>query len=108
MYANDDSVAFSTSALYTVWVVLDEPGSIKLGVTYKDGGSVWAAYDEFTLLYYGVEAATKVQEYAEEVKQAAEIVEIYNVAGVAQPSLQPGVTIVKYANGDVKKIQVKK
>ena len=115
LYVNSDSVEVSDSQLYTVWVVIEESAdpeeavdSLKFGVKWSDSGDKWTCLDEFTLQYYGVEAATNVQEYAEEVKQAAEIVEIYNVAGVAQPSLQPGVNIVKYANGDVKKIQVKK
>ena len=88
----------------------------KLTIGFKSWGTMdarWFVADNFTLKYFGTESAkedsgdiwTGVDEFAVE---APAIIGIFSTAGVPQLSLQPGVNIVKYANGDVKKIQVKK
>ena len=59
LYANDEKVSVSTSGLYTVGVVLEEPGAITLGVSWTDDGSKWTCLDEFTMNYYGIPTLIK-------------------------------------------------
>ena len=59
LYANEEQVAVSTSGLYTVSVVLPEPGEITFGVSWTDDGSKWTCLDEFKMNYCGVPVAIK-------------------------------------------------
>lgn len=55
-YANEGAVVVTTSGLYTVTVKLDEPGSIKFGVSWSDTGDKWTCLDDFKLMSYGTDS----------------------------------------------------
>jgi hypothetical protein len=93
---------------------LDTESVITLGVMAKSTNANWLAADNFKLTYYGTASAKEESgdagdanaiEGVEEAAQAAKaIVAIYNAAGAQISTLQPGINIVKYADGTTKKI----
>lgn len=107
LYANDGSVAVTTSGLYTVTVKLEEGADLKFGVSWSDSGDKWTCMDEFTLTYYGT--ASEKEETStdiDEVESAAKAVPvaIFNAAGAQVGSLQNGVNIIKFSDGSIKKV----
>lgn len=107
LYANDGSVAVTTSGLYTVTVKLEEGADLKFGVSWSDSGDKWTCMDEFTLAYYGT--ASEKEETStdiDEVESAAKAVPvaIFNAAGAQVGSLQNGVNIIKFSDGSIKKV----
>ena len=99
---------------FDVTFKLDKESVITLGVMAKSTNANWLAADNFKLTYYGT-ASTKEEsgdagdanaiEGVEEAAPAAKtIVAIYNAAGAQISTLQPGINIVKYADGTTKKI----
>ena len=77
----------------------------------------WFMCDDFTLTYYGTASAktdstdeggvVKVEGVEEAADTGKEIVGYFNAAGTQIESLQPGINIVKYADGTSRKIFVK-
>lgn len=107
LYANDGSVAVTTSGLYTVTVKLEEGADLKFGVSWSDSGDKWTCMDEFTLVYYGTESS-KISTDIEGVESSAVTpVAIYTVSGAQVDALQKGINIVKYSDGSTKKVLVK-
>ena len=93
--------------LSTVIVYLPEGGDLELGIKQeKTKGGDSLQMDDFQLFYLGAEAPDAIDEVAEDA--AAEgAVEYYSVNGVKLSAPQAGFNIVKYANGQVKKIFIK-
>ena len=99
---------------FDVTFKLDKESVITLGVMAKSTNANWLAADNFKLTYYGTASAKEESgdagdanaiEGVEEAAPAAKaIVAIYNAAGAQISTLQPGINIVKYADGTTKKI----
>lgn len=107
LYANDGSVAVTTSGLYTVTVKLEEGADLKFGVSWSDSGDKWTCMDEFILTYYGT--ASEKEETSTDIEgvegsNAAVPVAIYTISGAQVSSLQNGVNIIKYSDGSTKKV----
>jgi hypothetical protein len=97
-----DEKAYANSVIF----YLSESGNVELGINKKKAvGSDWIIMDDFELYYLGTEAPVAIDEVAENAAEGA--VEYYNVNGVKLSAPQPGLNIVKYANGQVKKVFIK-
>ena len=109
LYANDGSVAVTTSGLYTVTVKLEEGADLKFGVSWSDSGDKWTCMDEFTLVYYGAESEKELTSTDIEGVESSAVtpVAIYTVSGAQVDALQKGINIVKYSDGSTKKVLVK-
>ncbi|MDO5481568.1 MAG: hypothetical protein Q4F47_00765 [Bacteroidaceae bacterium] len=109
LYANDGSVAVTTSGLYTVTVKLEEGADLKFGVSWSDSGDKWTCMDEFTLVYYGTESEKELTSTDIEGVESSAVtpVAIYTVSGAQVDALQKGINIVKYSDGSTKKVLVK-
>lgn len=98
-----DPTAYANSLTF----YLSEAGNVELGIR-KDAtiGNDWVIMDDFELYYLGKEAPTAIDAVADNAAQGA-AVEYYSVSGAKQNGLQQGINIVKYQNGEVKKVFVK-
>lgn len=98
-----DPTAYANSLTF----YLSEAGNVELGIR-KDAtiGNDWIIMDDFELYYLGKEAPTAIDAVADNAAQGA-AVEYYSVSGAKQNGLQQGINIVKYQNGEVKKVFVK-
>ena len=98
-----DPTAYANSLTF----YLSEAGNVELGIR-KDAtiGNDWIIMDDFELYYLGKEAPTAIDSVADNAAQGA-AVEYYSVSGAKQNGLQQGINIVKYQNGEVKKVFVK-
>lgn len=96
-----------TAYVNSVTFYLSEAGNVELGIR-KDAaiGNDWVIMDDFELYYLGKEAPTAIDAVADNAAQGA-AVEYYSVSGAKQNGLQKGINIVKYQNGEVKKVFVK-
>ncbi len=103
---------------YKVIFTLAEGEDVKIG--FQTIGTMpfrWFMCDDFTLTYYGTASAktdstdeggvVKVEGVEETADTGKEIVGYFNAAGTQIDSLQPGINIVKYADGTSRKIFVK-
>jgi len=97
---------------FEVTFKLEEASPITLGVMAKSTNANWLAADNFKLMCYGT-ASTKeasgdagnASDIDNVTEQSAKVVvAIYNAAGAQISALQPGINIVKYADGTTKKI----
>ncbi|MBO4216017.1 MAG: hypothetical protein J5888_06790, partial [Bacteroidaceae bacterium] len=94
--------------LNSVIIYLPEAGSIELGITRTTpSGGESLTMDDFELWYCGKEAPTAIEEVADAVVEGEGAVEYYSINGVQLSAPQPGINIVKYANGQVKKVFIK-
>lgn len=92
--------------LNSVIVYLPEGGALTFGIEKTAAsGNDWVIMDDFQLFYLGTEAPTAIDEVAEDAAEGA--VEYYSVNGVKLSAPQAGFNIVKYANGQVKKVFIK-
>lgn len=98
-----DPTAYANSLTF----YLSEAGNVELGIR-KDAtiGNDWIIMDDFELYYLGKEAPVAIDAVADNAAQGA-AVEYYSVSGAKQNGLQQGINIVKYQNGEVKKVFVK-
>ena len=98
-----DPTAYANSLTF----YLSEAGNVELGIR-KDAtiGNDWIIMDDFELYYLGKEAPAAIDAVADNAAQGA-AVEYYSVSGAKQNGLQQGINIVKYQNGEVKKVFVK-
>ena len=98
-----DPTAFANSVIF----YLSEAGNVELGIR-KDVaiGNDWVIMDDFELYYLGKEAPTAIDEVAG-AEEGQGAVEYYSVNGVKLNAPQQGINIVKYANGQVKKVFIK-
>ena len=98
-----DPTAYANSLTF----YLSEAGNVELGIRKKATiGNDWIIMDDFELYYLGKEAPTAIDAVADNAAQGA-AVEYYSVSGAKQNGLQQGINIVKYQNGEVKKVFVK-
>ena len=98
-----DPTAFANSVIF----YLSEAGNVELGIR-KDAaiGNDWVIMDDFELYYLGKEAPTAIDEVAG-AEEGQGAVEYYSINGVKLSAPQQGINIVKYANGQVKKVFIK-
>jgi len=98
-----DPTAYANSVIF----YLSEAGNVELGIR-KDAaiGNDWVIMDDFELYYLGKEAPTAIDEVAD-AAEGQGAVEYYSVNGVKLNAPQQGINIVKYANGQVKKVFIK-
>ena len=98
-----DPTAYANSVIF----YLSEAGNVELGIR-KDRaiGNDWVIMDDFELYYLGKEAPTAIDEVAG-AEEGQGAVEYYSVNGVKLNAPQQGINIVKYANGQVKKVFIK-
>lgn len=98
-----DPTAFANSVIF----YLSEAGNVELGIR-KDVaiGNDWVIMDDFELYYLGKEAPTAIDEVAG-AEEGQGAVEYYSINGVKLNAPQQGINIVKYANGQVKKVFIK-
>ena len=98
-----DPTAYTNSVIF----YLSEAGNVELGIR-KDVaiGNDWVIMDDFELYYLGKEAPTAIDEVAG-AEEGQGAVEYYSVNGVKLSAPQQGINIVKYANGQVKKVFIK-
>lgn len=97
---------------FEVTFKLEEASPITLGVMAKNTNANWLAADNFKLMCYGTAStkeasgdagdASSIENVTEQ--SAKVVVAIYNAAGAQINALQPGINIVKYADGSTKKI----
>ena len=117
-YFSSDPVAVQEEACtekydtYSVIFSLNEGERVIVGIqSVGTMAARWFVADNFTLTYYGSESAKADSENPMSVDgieaASAEIAAIYTAAGAQVSALQPGLNIVKYADGTVKKIFVK-
>ncbi len=99
-----DPTAYANSVIF----YLSEAGNVELGIR-KDAaiGNDWVIMDDFELYYLGKEAPTAIDEVAD-AAEGQGAVEYYSVNGVKLNAPQQGINIVKYANGQVKKVFINK
>ena len=99
-----DPTAYANSVIF----YLSEAGNVELGIR-KDAaiGNDWVIMDDFELYYLGKEAPTAIDEVAGNA-DAQGAVEYYSVNGVKLNAPQAGLNIVKYANGEVRKVFINK
>ena len=99
-----DPKAFANSVIFYI----SESSNIELGIKKtKAIGSDWVIMDDFELYYLGKVAPTAIEEVAGNA-DAQGAVEYYSINGVQLSAPQPGLNIVKYANGEVRKIFINK
>ena len=98
-----DPTAYANSVIF----YLSEAGNVELGIR-KDAaiGNDWVIMDDFELYYLGKEAPTAIDEVAG-AEEGQGAVEYYSINGVKLNAPQQGINIVKYANGQVKKVFIK-
>lgn len=98
-----DPTAYANSVIF----YLSEASNVELGIR-KDAaiGNDWVIMDDFELYYLGKEAPTAIDEVAG-AEEGQGAVEYYSVNGVKLNAPQQGINIVKYANGQVKKVFIK-
>lgn len=97
---------------FEVTFKLEEASPITLGVMAKNTNANWLAADNFKLMYYGTASTKEASGDAGDAsgienvteQSAKVVVAIYNAAGAQINALQPGINIVKYADGSTKKI----
>lgn len=100
---------------YSVTFTVKGEEDVKIG--FQTIGVVpfrWFMCDDFKLVYYGASSNKEVtpdegQVDIDEVEAAAAnvVVAVYNASGIRVDAPQKGLNIVKYANGNVKKVYVK-
>ena len=98
-----DPTAYANSVIF----YLSEASNVELGIR-KDAaiGNDWVIMDDFELYYLGKEAPTAIDEVAG-AEEGQGAVEYYSINGVKLSAPQQGINIVKYANGQVKKVFIK-
>ena len=85
---------------------LSEEGNVEIGIRKLAAiGNDWVIMDDWQLFYLGKEAPTAIDEVAESAAVEG-AVEYYTVNGVQISAPQKGVNIVKYANGETKKVYI--
>ena len=97
---------------FEVTFKLEEASPITLGVMAKETNANWLAADNFKLMYYGTASTKEASGDAGDAsgienvteQSAKVVVAIYNAAGAQINALQPGINIVKYADGSTRKI----
>lgn len=97
---------------FEVTFKLEEASPITLGVMAKSTNANWLAADNFKLMCYGTASTKEASGDAGDAsgienvteQSAKVVVAIYNAAGAQINALQPGINIVKYADGSTKKI----
>ena len=97
---------------FEVTFKLEEASPITLGVMAKNTNANWLAADNFKLMCYGTASTKEASGDAGDAsgienvteQSAKVVVAIYNAAGAQINALQPGINIVKYADGSTKKI----
>ena len=99
-----DPNAFANSVIFYI----SESSNVELGIKKKAAiGSDWVIMDDFELYYLGKEAPVAIDEVADNAA-AQGAVEYYSVNGVKLNAPQAGLNIVKYANGEVRKVFINK
>jgi hypothetical protein len=99
-----DAKAYANSVIFYI----SESGNIELGINKKEAiGGDWIIMDDFELYYLGKEAPVAIDEVADNAA-AQGAVEYYSVNGVKLNAPQAGLNIVKYANGEVRKVFINK
>lgn len=95
-----DATAYANSLTF----YLAEESNVEVGIRKLAAiGNDWVIMDDFQLFYLGKEAPTAISEVADAAEGA---VEYYTVNGVQLSAPQKGVNIVKYANGETKKVYI--
>ena len=85
---------------------LSEEGNVEVGIRKLAAiGGDWVIMDDWQLFYLGKEAPTAIDEVAEGAAVEG-AVEYYTVNGVQISAPQKGFNIVKYANGETKKVYI--
>lgn len=85
---------------------LSEEGNVEIGIRKLAAiGNDWVIMDDWQLFYLGKEAPTAIDEVAESAAVEG-AVEYYTVNGVQISAPQKGFNIVKYANGETKKVYI--
>jgi len=98
-----DPTAYANSVIF----YLSEAGNVELGIRKNAAiPNDWVIMDDFELYYLGKEAPTAIDEVAG-AEEGQGAVEYYSVNGVKLNAPQQGINIVKYANGQVKKVFIK-
>lgn len=99
-----DPNAYANSVIFYI----SESSNIELGIKKKVAiGNDWVIMDDFELYYLGKEAPVAIEEVAGNAA-AQGAVEYYSVNGVKLNAPQAGLNIVKYANGEVRKVFINK
>lgn len=97
-----DANAYVNSVIF----YLSKEGNVEVGINKKDAKSNdWFIMDDWQLFYLGKEAPTAIDEVAEGAAIEG-AVEYYTVNGVQISAPQKGFNIVKYANGETKKVYI--
>ncbi len=98
-----DPTAYANSVIF----YLSEASNVELGIRKNAAiGNDWVIMDDFELYYLGKEAPTAIDEVAG-AEEGQGAVEYYSINGVKLSAPQQGINIVKYANGQVKKVFIK-
>jgi hypothetical protein len=97
-----DANAYANSLTF----YLSEEGNVEVGIRKLAAlGGDWVIMDDWQLFYLGKEAPTAIDEVAEGAAVEG-AVEYYTVNGVQISAPQKGFNIVKYANGETKKVYI--
>ena len=97
-----DANAYANSLTF----YLSEEGNVEVGIRkLATIGGDWVIMDDWQLFYLGKEAPTAIDEVAEGAAIEG-AVEYYTVNGVQISAPQKGFNIVKYANGETKKVYI--
>lgn len=96
-----------TAYVNSVTFYLDEASNVELGIRKNAAiSSDWIIMDDFELYYLGKEIPVAVEEITGNATKSVPV-EYYNLSGTKQNGLQEGVNIVKYSDGQVKKVFIK-
>ena len=99
-----DPNAFTNSVIFYI----SESSNVELGIKKtKAISNDWVIMDDFELYYLGKEAPAAIEEVADNAG-AQGAAEYYSINGVKLDAPQPGLNIVKFANGEVRKIFINK
>ena len=97
--------AYNSSVLF----YLPETGNIEVGISKNEGVTQdWVIMEQFELFYLGKVAPTAINEVVEATTEGEGAVEYYSINGVKLNAPQAGLNIVKYANGEVRKVFINK
>ena len=81
-------------------------GTLVIGARQSQDATVWAMIDNVKLTYYGTQSE-KTPTDITTVESNSQIAAIYSISGTRTNVLGKGLNIVKYADGQVKKVLVK-
>lgn len=102
-FANDEGAYENT-----LKVTLTEDGDLTIGarkLTTIEGD--WCAFDNFRLYYIGAPDPTVAIDDVTTGAAQQKVAAIYGIDGIQRKTLQQGINIVTYANGEVKRVLVK-